>query len=486
MRQMLKRLLRDSIIYGVSSALSRGVQIILIPVYTRILSPGEYGVVDMVAIFGALVNLTVALEISQGVARYLADAGSESERRNFASTGVIFSVGAYGVFAIVAIVLAAPLADVLFGSDQWESALRIGVVALAISGLFALLQDLLRWRLDPGAYLWASVAYTLGNAGIGIYLVAYAGLGVAGVLWGQVAGAFAGAIVAWSRMAGFIVPSFDTTRLRQMLGYSAPLVLSGVAVFANQFIDRIAVRQLLGIESLGIYGVAARFSSALGLATLALQAAFMPLLYQRYRDPGTPREIARIFRYYCAVMAPALGALALFSPEVIAVFSGAAYRAAQDVLPVLAVASLLTTLYIFAPGTFLEKRTGVVAAINIAAAGVNLALNLILIPALGIRGAALATCCAAAVAFSGFMVSSQRLYPVPHTWRKIGNAGGLALALVASGVWLGRNQPGVQPEWIMMKALLIGAAALVSVLCVLDQKDRESAWRWFATVRANA
>lgn len=483
---MFKQLLRSTILYGWATLISRGSQLLLIPIYTRMLSPGEFGMIDMVAVFGALVNLTVALEISQGVARYLADARDESVSRRYASTGVMFSVGAYSMFALISIVLAAPLATLLFGSDQWVSALRIGIAALAINGLFTLLQDLLRWRLAPGAYLLASMAYTLGNVGVGIYLVGYADAGVAGVLWGQAAGAIAGAAVAWSSMVGFVVVSFDVGRLKEMLGYSGPLVLSGIAVFANQFIDRIAVRELLGIDSLGIYGVAARFASMVGLVTVALQAALTPLVYQRYRDPGTSLELARIFRFYCAVMAPAVGALALFSPEVVAVFSGPSYHAAKDLLPVLAVASLLTTLYIFAPGLFLEKRTGMVAGINMTAAGLNLALNLILVPILGIRGAALATCCAAAVAFTGYMMSSQWLYPVPHAWTRIGNAAALALALILVGIWLSSDQRSMQPELLAIKLLLTGVAVLVSCLCVLNSDDRQSAWRWFSTVRANA
>jgi O-antigen/teichoic acid export membrane protein len=172
-------------------------------------------------------------------------------------------------------------------------------------------------------------------------------------------------------------------------------------------------------------------------------------------------------------------------PEVIAFFSGPAYRTAQDVLPVLAVASLLTSSTSLRRGRFL-KRTGMVAGINMTAAGLNLVLNLILTPALGIRGAAVATCCAAAVAFSGFMMSSQRLYPVPHAWMRIGNAAALALVLIVLGSWLSSDQGGLQAELVMVKSLLVGAAALVSVLCVLNSDDRESAWRWFSAVRASA
>ena len=483
---MFRRLLHDSTIYGVSTLLARGVQIILIPVYTRLLGPAEFGVVDMVAVFDALVNLTVALEISQGIARYLADAQTESDRRSYASTGVIFSIGAYGTFALLSVTLAAPLATLLFGTDQWASALRIGIAALAINGLFTILQDLLRWRLAPGAYLLASMAYALGTVMVGIYLVGFADAGVAGVLWGQAAGAIAGAAVAWSRMTGFVVVSFDLGRLREMLGYSGPLVLSGIAVFANQFIDRIAVREFLGIESLGIYGVSARFASILGLATVALQAALTPLVYQRYRDPGTPLELACIFRCYCAVIAPVLGTLALFSNEIIVVFSGPSYWVAKEVLPVLAAASLFSTLYVFAPGLFLGKRTGMVAGVNMVAAGLNLVLSMILVPAFGVLGAALASCSAAAAAFSGYMMSSQRLYPVPHTWTRIGIAAGIAVLMIGVAMWFNRNMQGIQSEVLAVKCLLSGAAGLVSALCVLNPKDRESAWRWIAIARTSA
>ncbi|MEK7352543.1 MAG: hypothetical protein AAB177_16850, partial [Nitrospirota bacterium] len=77
-------------------------------------------------------------------------------------------------------------------------------------------------------------------------------------------------------------------------------------------------------------------------------------------------------------------------------------------------------------------------------------------------------------------------YPVPHAWTRIGNAAALALVLIVVGIWLSSDQPGLQPELLAVKSLLIGAVALVSVLCVLNPDDRELAWRWFSNVRANA
>jgi O-antigen/teichoic acid export membrane protein len=467
----------DALLYGSATLISRGTQLLLVPVYTRFVAPAEYGVLEMVVVLGALVNLTVALEISQGVARSLADARDGGAVREYASTALLFSLGAYGLFALGAVTLAGPLAALLLGHAQWAEALRVAVAALAVNGVFVLAQDLLRWRLRPGAYLRASAAYALVSAAVGIYLVAVAGLGVHGVFWGQVAGAVAGAAVALPALGDSVGLAFRAVRLREMLAYSLPLVGSGVAVFANLFVDRIAIRELLGIAPLGVYAVGARVASVVGLATVALQAALTPLVFRSYREPGTPPTLARLLRYYGAAAAVAVGALAVFSGELVAVFAGPAFQEARQVLPVLAGASLLATLYIFAPGPFLRRRTGLVAAINAAGAALNVTLNLWLIPVLGIVGAAFAACASAAAVFGLSMAVSQSLYPVPHRWPRLA----VALAIAGVGIALGAGLHASAPQpgmgLVVAKLLLMGLLA-GAALGVLEREERALAWSW--------
>jgi len=475
---VLRHLARDTAIYGASTLLVRGVQIVLIPVYTRLLAPAEYGVVDMVVVLGALVNLTVALEISQGVARYLADTAGDADRRAYASTAVLFSAGAYGLFALAGWSLAAPLGQLLFDSDRWAGALRIAVSALAVNGVFALLQDLLRWRLRPWAYAAASIAYTAVSAALGIYLVAIEGIGVSGVFWGQLAGALAGALVAAPLLRDTVGIAFDGARLGRMLAFSAPLVLSGVAVFANLFIDRIAVKELLGIAELGVYGVAARFASVLALLTVGLQAALTPLVFRNYRDPATAVALGRAFRYYCAAVVPAIGFLALFAGELLQVLVGPAFQAGRSVLPILALAAFFANLYIFAPGLFLEKRTGSVAGVNVFAAVLNLTLNLSLVPHLGIMGAALAAAAAAAAGFCGFLVLGQKFYPVRHHWVRSAVAIAVGGALAGAGVWW-NSAPAVSgAPGVALRLLLLAAGTVGALSIALDREDRSRLCAW--------
>ena len=85
---MFKAALRDSLIYGLASILSRGLAIFLLPIYTRVLSPADYGVYDLLVTLVALANLVVALEVSQGLARYWADTGDAAARIRFSKSSI--------------------------------------------------------------------------------------------------------------------------------------------------------------------------------------------------------------------------------------------------------------------------------------------------------------------------------------------------------------------------------------------------------------
>jgi O-antigen/teichoic acid export membrane protein len=474
---MLRRLGIDSVVYGIATLVVRGLQIFLIPVYTRALGSGDYGVVETVAILGALVNLTVALEISQGMARYIADTPNEGIRRAFASTAVGFAALAYGAFALAVVAFADELTNWFFAGQTPSHTLELAAVAIAVNGVFVIVQDLLRWQLRPRAYLAASLAYAIGSAGVGIWLVAVEGIGVSGVFWGQLTGALLGLVVSLSQSHGLLARLFDEQRLRVMLRYSLPLVLSGAAVFGNLFIDRIVVRELLGTEALGIYGVTARFASVISILAVGLQVALTPLVFRHWREVGTGDALGRICRFYCAAMVPLVGFISLFASEIMGTLTGPAFYLGSKILPLMSLGAMFSTLYVFAPGLFLGERTGRVALLNVAGALVNLILSLTLVSWLGLTGAALATTIAACVVFVGYVFLGRTWFKVNYQAVKVTASLGFVIALVLVGLqW--------QPEvitWDPLGTALKLALLLLSTLAVyrlgLNNDDREVIWQ---------
>lgn len=430
---MLKQFARDSAIYGGATILVRGISFLLLPFYTRVLSPGDYGLVDLATVFTTLVMLTVALEISQGVARLFPDTEDPQARVAYASTALWFTIAAYTAFVAVAIPLAAPLSEIVFESSDRADLMGIVLVGAALTGVFYLLQQQLRWRLQPIPYAAAGLTFALVSIGATIGLVLVAGFGVAGVLIGQAIGAACGAAVAFALARDLYRFRFDGHKLREMLWFSLPLVPSSVGVFVTLYIDRIAIKELMTLADVGLFGIGYRIASLVSLLMMAVQMAITPLVYARYRDPQTPPALARLFRYFVGIALLVAVGLSLFAREILIVVTTPDYYAAAVVVPLLAPALILSAMYVFAPGLGIAKRTGLQAVITIAGAVLNTGLNFLLIPVWGIVGAAAATLISAAIVFSAYMVTSQRLYFVPHQWRAIVVATLLAGVVCAIG-----------------------------------------------------
>ena len=112
---MLQAFLKNSLIYTLGHVLTSGIAIFLLPIYTRYLSPAEYGVIDLFIVIAAIVNLTIALEISQGIARYYQEAKNEKEKTEYTSSAFWFTVLSYLLFLFLCLIFSETLTFWLLG-----------------------------------------------------------------------------------------------------------------------------------------------------------------------------------------------------------------------------------------------------------------------------------------------------------------------------------------------------------------------------------
>lgn len=469
---VFRQFFRDSAVYGATSVLSRGVPILLLPFYTRVFSASDYGIVELLTILITLVNLSVALEISQGVGRYFAEA-RQDERAVYASTALWFTAAAFSAFVALAYVLSGPLAAWLLEPEAGRSVMRAALLASWAYGLFYVTQHQLRWELQPTRYALATLAFTVVTIGTTVLLVSGADLGVRGVFFGQLAGSAVGAALAVFFARASYRPIFDAAKWREMLAYSLPLVPSSMAVFVAFYVDRFAIRELRTLHDVGIYSAGYRVASMIGLVMVAAQAALTPLVFAHYRRPDTPAQLARIFRYFLVLAFAAFLVLSAFSRDLLALLATGSYASAAVLVPLLVPSILLWNMNIFAPGLFIAKRTRFVALVNGAAALANVVLCFALVPPLGIRGAALATLATSVGAFGVFMRQSQRLYPAPHEWARIA----LALATVATvaSVLEALAENGYLAastgSAILVKAAIVAAATSMAALALIGPRE---------------
>lgn len=465
---MIRTLARDGAIYVLAAIASRGVSFLLVPLYTRLLAPADYGALDLTLTFGLLVTLVVALEIGQGMAREWAEESGAEGRRQLASTALLFTLLFHAVFLLVATLAAAPLAKILLGSSEGEPIVRAGLLFIALNAVFLQLQSQFRWELRPYAYAGVSVLH----AGLTLFFGAALAvrLGLQGVLWGQAAAAAVASVISIALLRRGLELTFDGKRLVQMLRFSLPLVPTGLAIFFSFYVNRLMLNVLSSLDQVAVFSVASRLAGLTTLLIIGLQGALTPLVYVHHREPGVPRQLARIFETFIAAALIASLAFSFYSREIVAWIVTPDYSASAALLPWLAPAALMTQMYIFLPGIAIERRTGWQLALTSASAGVSIGLNALLIPHWGALGAAVATCIAALIFIVLWLCASQRLYRLPL------HISAVMIAVGAYGTCLTLGALLDQPTWdltvvSMLKALLMAVFLAATVYGGLVRRE---------------
>ncbi len=467
---MIRQFFKHSLVYGVANLLARGLSLLLIPLYTRVLSPGEYGVIDILSIVGNFVNLFITMEITQGFARLSSDLESEEERSEFASTTLWFVVIMYVLFACIAMLLSEHLARIIVGSSTWSGVIRLMILFVAINGVFYVLQSQLRWSLQTRNYAIVSVVVMVVTVCSSAYFVLFLNYGIVGIVVSQILGVIAGSCLAYTLSRRFFKLMFVWRKCKEMLQFSIPLIPSSINVFIALYLDRIAIKQLMTLSDVGLYGVAYRFASVVGLLMIGFNNSLTPLIYSKYKLASTPWEIARIFRYFLMLALPALILIAAFAKEILVVFTTAAYYDAWPLMPVIAGGILFSSMYIFMPGMDIGKKTKNISVVNIISGMVNIPLNFVLIPVIGTMGAAVATLCSSMLMFVLYVHQSQKYYRVPHEWSRICLAMISCAVAVVLFLWL-QLPASWNYYWLVAVKFMMSIVVIFIVLVLLLQRD---------------
>lgn len=469
---MLKALVRDSAIYSLATLLSRGLVILMVPFYTRVLSPADFGVLELITIMVVLVNLVVPLEIGQGLARFWNEVGDDDQRARLASTAQLFSLCMYVLFLLAGLSFADDLAAWFLGSAAHAETLRVGLVLSAVNGLFFSLQNQFRWLLQARDYAYAAILHGVLLAGLSLMLAHVMQSPLLGILSGQALAALAAGLFACLKLRRWWRPVLVRALLGRMLGFAWPLAISGIATYASLYAGRLVLNHLSSLEDVARYGLATRLAGLVVFLLVGVQGALTPLIYAHHEKPETPGQLAVLFSGFVAVALFACLGMAVFAVPLVAIFGTADYAGAAPLLGILAPAVILTQLYVFAPGIAIAKKSLWQLAIFVASAVVCVTLSYWLIPAMGLAGAAWASLGSGIVFLGAWLAASQRLYPVPFAWSRLVVASMVYILLVLVDACLLPAQSWSSPLVLLCKSgLLVTMMATFLALGLLRWRD---------------
>lgn len=397
-------LLRNTLIFTLGNIGSRMISFFLIPLYTNVLTTSQYGTVDLITTISTVAGPVLTLNIAEAVMRFGLDKDADREKNTQCGSVVLFGATIIGLILI-------PICGNISTIAEYAIYIYLYVISLAASQLF--LYDL-RGKELLFQYSIGNILQTFMIAILNIFFLLHLKMGTRGYLLAYIVANFIVAIYAIIGGKSFKAFSFhnvDKIKLKEMVRYSVVLIPNTFMWWIMNSSDRIMVTYMISAAANGIYAVSYKLPTLVSVLSGIFNQAWS---YSAIREEGTSDETAynnKIFRTLVAItFMLAVGLLLVIKPF-LKVYVSDDYYSAWKYTPFLIIGCVFLTLGTFIGTSYtVHKDSFGYLFSGTFGAAFNIALNFMLIPKIGVYGAALATC------ISYILVFVFRLY---HTRKYI-------------------------------------------------------------------
>lgn len=433
MGSKLFELTRHTAIYGIGGLTSRFLAVLMLPLYTSYVSVKDYGRIELL-----MATMAVAVVVIRGGANfgfirfYFLDKEHEYRRRLVRT--VFWAQMTYSTLALVfCVIFASEIAGFLgvryiphsHMQGSGTSLVIATAVLLWVNVNYAQMTNLFRAEQRSVAFSFA----TLLNIGITVPLTVLLVVVYKEGPLGIIVGNLSGTLVVFIALLGYrreqLGLQFDRRLLHSLNRFGFPLMGAALATWVMNFGDRLMLAKLLhgqyALEQLGQYSLANKIASAMVLLFTAFQVAWPAFAYSIENEDEAKRTYSYVLTYLMFIAAWAAIGLSLFAPWIVRILARKpGYWPAAEAIPALAFASVFFAGFIVVTiATGRSRQTQFNWVATTAGAILNFTLNLWLIPAYGMLGAAYAT-------LAGFILilvlrtwNAQLVYPVQYQWRRV-------------------------------------------------------------------
>lgn len=425
MFEKLKQLSKDTAIYGVSTVVGRFLTFLLVPFYTNIFLPDEYGIITNVYAFIALMNIIFIYGMDASFLKFAKETELGTEKNIF-STSYLAVLFFSLLVSVIISAISGSIADVLAVPQHYSYLLYIVPVILLIDALAVL--PFIKLRLERKAKKFAlfKIINIFINVFLNLILILKYKMGIEAVFISN----FAASVVTFFLLLPSIVKSFsftfDNSILKRMLKFGLPYLPAGLAAMVIQVIDRPIMENLIGLEQLGIYQANYKLGIFMMLFVNMFQFAWQPFFMQESKDAEAKKVFAKVLTYFTVAGSVILITLSLFISDIVKVeifgktLIGSLYWDGLNIIPVVLLAYLFYGMYVvFTAGIYIKEKSIYVPVITGIAAAVNITANILLIPLLGIMGGAVSHLISYIIMAAGLYLVTQKFYRIEYERKKI-------------------------------------------------------------------
>jgi O-antigen/teichoic acid export membrane protein len=425
----LGKLYTNSIVYALGSIAGKAVGFLMIPVYTRCLSPADYGTIELMYRATDVISLVAAMGLGAAVLRFYFDSYDKKGRNEVVSTALLMVIVTGLLLALPACLLRRQLSVAIFGHSGNAFLVELAIIAMLLD--LVVMVPLSYIQAEQRAFFFTATSFVklLLGLGLNILLIVHLRMGVMGVAWSALLSGLAAVLLILPITIIQTGLHFSAKKAIAMSYYGLPMIPGQFAMFVLSFADRMVLDRYSGVAEVGVYSLGYRFGMLISIfVSEPYLKAWTPYALAS-ADQSDHRKIysESLVRFSIIAIAATL-LLSLMSKDIIGCVASKAFQGAYVVVPLIAMAHMIRALgFQLEIGILISKKTVYRILTTGLAAGIYILLCILLVPGFGAIGAAWATLLSYfSFTFISYAVS-QRLFQVTYDFVRV-------FAIIAVGV----------------------------------------------------
>jgi O-antigen/teichoic acid export membrane protein len=419
----LRILSRDVAFYGALDFLQRSLSIVLVPIYTRVLTQSDYGNLDLIFTVWSALTVLVDLQFIAGFSRLYLERQRIGDGPRFVGTAILTRL-------VIGVVLAVLFLSLGYGGFlelrfipsflQHRTAWTLVVLSIPVALTYdvVLVQaQLLRRKMW---FFAGAFGNTLISTILCVVFTVFVPLGIVGVVLGQVVGTFAGTCILFAGLGREISFRYHAQLLREISRYSLPIVPGRWLSHFSAYVSRFFIYAGLGAGENAILAITTKLAAVVGLFCLAFRMAWQPLAMSYIGTEKAESFYVRSLRIFMAGGLFSVSILILLAKPILAILAPGSYVAAEYYVPFFLVAIIIGELDVnLQLGNQISKKTQWLSVASGLAFAINILILMTLTSRLGIYAAAIGLLLAFLAKVTITYLTGQRNYKIPYDKRSL-------------------------------------------------------------------
>ena len=467
----VKRLFKHSAIYGLGYIFNRVIVFLLLPLHTNIFPKSAMGVANLVYVYIGMLTIVYTFGLDVAFFRfYMLEDAKKAKKRIF-TTAFLTVVAAAVVFSGLLFFGAEQIGRLAFSEEVRDLSINLtrliklgsGILFFDALGFIPFL--ILRAEEKSVAFISYKFVNVLINLAFNLYFILYLKQGIDAIFRANLIASIATLLLLLPNALKYLDFSYSRATLKELFFFGIPYLPSTLSVWAMDSIDRIFLEHFKSVDAVGLYAQGAKLGMFMALFVAAFRFAWHPFFLATSKQKDAKQVFSKILTYVVLACGVVFLFFSLFIDDIVHISFGSFtilgkdYWSATVVVPVIFLAYIFYAAYLnFLIGIYLYKKTKYLPLVTITAMIGNLIANYMLIPHLGIMGAAWSRLIAYVIMATLLYFFARRLYPVDYEW------GRLAKLVLVFGAIFFVGRMDIFSGSILLKSVLFLCVPIVLLL----------------------